>query len=217
MVIPRTTNQAQFADRRDFSERNQPSAAAISEKISPWLSKATLLHLSVFTVFIARVFTPCAHMVGNTAEAEDLTQEAFLMVLRKIGASVAFSTWLHRITVNLVLMRLPCFHWKPLLGKTASRIAIAHILPKTCRCRSLYALARSIACISSALKQLHPFQRLVVVLHDIQGYKHIEIAKMLDWSIGNSKSRLHRARARLRSLLPKESSFRLSCPNSNRS
>jgi RNA polymerase sigma-70 factor (ECF subfamily) len=63
--------------------------------------------------------------------------------------------------------------------------------------------------LERALERLHPCQRVVVVLHDIQGYKHTEIAKMLDWSIGNSKSRLHRARARLRKLL--QESLRFDC------
>jgi RNA polymerase sigma-70 factor (ECF subfamily) len=153
-------------------------------------------------------------MVGNSAEAEDLAQETFLVVLRKIrtfrGES-AFSTWLHRITINIVLMRLR--------RKTSLETPIdeneAQGSDRPALCEQFAStdllLAGSLDRLNleRAMAQLSPFQKLVVILHDIQGYKHTEIAKMLDWSIGNSKSRLHRARARLRTLL--QDSLSLGC------
>jgi RNA polymerase sigma-70 factor (ECF subfamily) len=153
-------------------------------------------------------------MVGNSAEAEDLTQEAFLMLLRKIrtfrGES-AFSTWLHRITVNIVLMRLRRkTSFETPLEENKERESDRPAVRETFATTDLL-LAGSLDRLNlqRAMEQLTPFQKLVVVLHDIQGYKHNEIAKMLDWSIGNSKSRLHRARARLRMLL--QESLSLGC------
>ncbi|MGB8459410.1 MAG: sigma-70 family RNA polymerase sigma factor [Candidatus Acidiferrum sp.] len=161
---------------------------------------------SIYQRHSPRVYALCLRMVGNTAEAEDLTQEAFLLVLRKIrtfrGES-AFSTWLHRITVNLVLMRL---RRKTLLETpledTEVRGSNRHASREELG-RADVVLTGSLdrLLLERAMEQLRPFQRLVVVLHDMQGYKHTEIAQMMDWSIGNSKSRLHRARIRLRSLL----------------
>jgi RNA polymerase sigma-70 factor (ECF subfamily) len=110
---------------------------------------------------------------------------------------------LHRIAVNIVLMRLR--------RKTPFESSLEEIndLPGARR-SPLQELARPDLRLAGSLDRLHleralaklrPFQKLVVILHDIQGYKHIEIAKMLHWSTGNSKSQLHRARARLRKLL----------------
>jgi len=160
----------------------------------------------------ARVYALCMRMLGNPAEAEDLTQEAFLMVLRKIqtfrGES-AFSTWLHRITANLVLMSL---RRKP--GRETSLEANCETngdrneyREELCGVDMLLAGSLDRVNLERAMSQLRPFQKLVVELHDIQGYKHTEIAKMMDWSIGNSKSRLHRARTRLRKLLRESLQF----------
>jgi RNA polymerase sigma-70 factor (ECF subfamily) len=160
----------------------------------------------LYLLHSARVYSLCLRMVGNPAEAEDLTQEAFMLVMRKIRTfrgDSAFSTWLHRIVVNIVLMRLR--------RKTPFESSLEEINDQPGARRSpLQELARPDLRLAGSLDRLHleralaklrPFQKLVVILHDIQGYKHIEIAKMLHWSIGNSKSQLHRARARLRKLL----------------
>jgi RNA polymerase sigma-70 factor (ECF subfamily) len=168
----------------------------------------------LYQLHSARVYALCLRMTGNTAEAEDLLQDVFLMVFRKIRTfrgDSAFSTWLHRIAVNLTLMRL----------RKKNSLETSHPEKnhsENDRPGHLEELAVADPLLSSSLDRLHleramrklcPFQMLVVVLHDIQGYKHTEIAKMLDWSIGNSKSRLHRARARLRKLL--RESLRFDC------
>jgi RNA polymerase sigma-70 factor, ECF subfamily len=155
-----------------------------------------------------RVYAVCLRMVGNTAEAEDLTQEAFLLLLRKIhtfrGES-AFSTWLHRLAVNLVLMRLrkkspPIVSIEAALDPDdetvsslpASLIGVPDLLLEGSIDR--INLERSIA-------RLPVGYRTVFVLHDIQGYEHHEIAGILGRSVGVSKSQLHKARTRLRELL----------------
>jgi RNA polymerase sigma-70 factor, ECF subfamily len=160
----------------------------------------------IYHLHSRRVYALCLRMAGNPAEAEDLTQEAFLTVLRKIrtfrGES-AFSTWLHRITVNLVLMR---FRRKTPLESSPEK----SVEPDGARGEPHeklggpdFQLAGSIDRVNleRAIEQLSPHHKLVVELHDIQGYKHKEIAKIMDWSIGNSKAQLHRARRRLRELL----------------
>jgi RNA polymerase sigma-70 factor (ECF subfamily) len=160
----------------------------------------------IYRSYCRRVYALCLRMVGNSTEAEDLTQEAFLTVLRKIrtfrGES-AFSTWLHRIAVNLVLMRVR--------RKTLPKIS--REIPDECDPGApseklsgpdLH-LAGSIDRIhlERAIEQLAPCHKVVVELHDVQGYKHKEIAQIMDWSVGNSKAHLHRARRRLRELLQK--------------
>ena len=153
-----------------------------------------------------RVYAVCLRMVGNTTDAEDLTQEAFLLLYRKLhtfrGES-AFSTWLHRLVVNTVLMHLRRKSLRAVSmegglapdGETApSSVDIA---------TSDLLLEGSIDRINlgRCIAQLPAGSRAVFVMHDIQGYQHNEIAEMLGRSEGVSKSQLHRARKRLRELL----------------
>jgi len=152
-----------------------------------------------------RVYSLCLRMTGNTAEAEDLTQEAFLQLYRKIATfrgESAFSTWLHRLAVNVVLMRLR--------KKGLPQVSLEETLepqqedgPRKDIGTRDNVLAGSIDRINleRAIERLPPGYRIVFVLHDIEGYEHNEIAEMLGCSIGNSKSQLHKARMKLRDLL----------------
>ena len=153
-----------------------------------------------------RVYALCLRMVGNSAEAEDLTQEAFLLLLRKIrtfrGES-AFSTWLHRLTVNIVLMRLrkkspPIVSIEPTLDPD-DEIA----WPTIDLGAPDLLLEGSIDRINlrRCIERLPVGYRKIFVLHDVQGYEHHEIAGILGRSVGDSKSQLHKARMRLRELL----------------
>jgi RNA polymerase sigma-70 factor (ECF subfamily) len=160
----------------------------------------------IYRLYSRRVYALCLRMLGNWTEAEDLTQEAFLGVFRKIQSfrgESAFSTWLHRVAVNLVLMRLR--------KKASQETSLEKSSKRNFDCGGPQEelgghdlqLAGTIDRINlqHAMDQLGRSQRLVVELHDIQGYKHKEIAQIMDWSIGNSKAQLHRARRRLRELL----------------
>ena len=152
-----------------------------------------------------RVYSLCLRMTGNTAEAEDLTQEAFLQLYRKIASfrgESAFSTWLHRLAVNVVLMQLR--------KKGLPEVSLEETLepqqedgPRKDIGTRDNLLAGSIDRINleRAIEGLPPGYRIVFVLHDIEGYEHNEIADMLGCSIGNSKSQLHKARMKLRDLL----------------
>ena len=152
-----------------------------------------------------RVYSLCLRMTGNTAEAEDLTQEAFLQLYRKIGTfrgESAFSTWLHRLSVNVVLMHLR--------KKGLPEVSLEETLepqqedgPKKDIGVRDNVLAGSIDRVNleRAIENLPPGYRIIFVLHDIEGYEHNEIAEMMGCSIGNSKSQLHKARMKLRDLL----------------
>ncbi len=153
-----------------------------------------------------RVYSVCLRMVSNTAEAEDLTQEAFLQLFRKIHTfrgDSAFSTWLHRMAVNVVLMRLR----KKRLPETSldetSEQDEESGAPKKEIGGPDNLLAGSIdrVNIERAVEQLPPGYRAVFLLHDVQGFEHNEIAGIMGCSIGNSKSQLHKARTRLREIL----------------
>ncbi len=160
---------------------------------------------AVFHAHKARIYSLCLRMTSNAAEAEDLTQSAFMQVFRKIASfrgEAAFSTWLHRITVNTVLMH---FRKKSLCQVSLDEPYSNGDGDKVHReietrdsgvadCVERIALAR-------AMKNLSPGYRTVFLLHEVQGYEHHEIAEMLGCSVGTSKSQLHRAKRRIRTLL----------------
>ena len=153
-----------------------------------------------------RVYSLCLRMVGNTAEAEELAQEAFLQLFRKIHTfrgDSAFSTWLHRLAVNVVLMRLR----KKTLAQTSLEEMAEPDEETGGPGKDLGTLDMRLSGsidrvnLERAIDQLPPGYKTVFVLHDIQGYEHNEIAELMGCSIGNSKSQLHKARMRLRELL----------------
>jgi RNA polymerase sigma-70 factor (ECF subfamily) len=151
-----------------------------------------------------RVYSLCLRMTGNPASAEDLAQEAFLQLFRKIGTfrgESAFSTWLHRMSVNVVLMQLR--------KKSLPVVPIDETLegdedtPRKEPGGPDERLAGSIdrLHLQRAVDELPPGYRTIFVLHDVEGFEHNEIAAMVGCSIGNSKSQLHKARLKLRDLL----------------
>jgi RNA polymerase sigma-70 factor (ECF subfamily) len=151
-----------------------------------------------------RVYSLCLRMTANTAEAEDLTQEAFLQLYRKIGTfrgESAFSTWLHRLSVNVVLMQLRRKSL-PVVSLEETTQGEEDTPKKDFGAEDL-ALAGSIdrLQLQKAVDDLPPGYRTIFVLHDVEGYEHNEIATIVGCSIGNSKSQLHKARMKLRDLL----------------
>ena len=156
----------------------------------------------IYSLHKRRIYSLCLRMVNNSAEAEDLTQEAFLQLHRKIATfrgDSAFSTWLHRLAINVVLMHLR--------RKGLQVVSLDEAMepsPEDGPGRSFGAPDLSLAgsidrmALERAIGGLPAGYRLIFVLHDIEGYEHNEIAAMLDCSIGNSKSQLHKARLKLR-------------------
>lgn len=156
-----------------------------------------------------RVYSLCLRMLQNTAEAEDLTQEVFIQLYRKIGSfrgDSAFTTWLHRLTVNQVLMhfrkRTVKFEKTTEEGETP-----VQIVPGT-ENQGKMPIVDKIA-LENAIAQLPQGYKNVFVLHDVEGYEHEEVARILGCSVGTSKSQLHKARLKMRKLLQKKSNPRL--------
>lgn len=151
-----------------------------------------------------RVYSLCLRMTANAGEAEDLTQEAFMQLFRKIATfrgESAFSTWLHRMAVNVVLMQL---RKKGLaVVPLEDDIETEEETPKKDFGAQDLALEGSIdrLRLENAIGKLPPGYRSIFVLHDVEGYEHNEIAEIIGCSIGNSKSQLHKARMKLRELL----------------
>ncbi len=160
---------------------------------------------ALYSLHKRRVYSLCLRMTGNIAEAEDLTQEAFLQVYRKIATfrgESAFSTWLHRLTVNVVLMHLR--------KKVLPEVSLEETLepkqedgPKkdVGVCDNVLAGSIDRVNLQRSIESLPPGYRIMFVLHDVEGYEHQEIAEMVGCSIGNSKSQLHKARMKMRELL----------------
>ena len=148
-----------------------------------------------------RVCAVCTRMTRNPADAEDLTQEVFLHLVRKIGSyrgESQFTTWLHRLTVNCVLM-----YFRRPSRRESNFPDLENVYPIAARLATppKPALISDTIAFKSAIAQLPRGCRTVFVLFEIAGYEHEEIGKLMGSSAGTSKSQLHRARARLRKIL----------------
>jgi len=164
----------------------------------------------IYDKYRRRIYNLCLRMLRDQADAEDLTQDVFVQLFRKIGTfrgESAFSTWLHRLAVNMVLMSIR--------SRNAKRYPIVPIESSNDEDDSLYEeLGREDAglrstvdrmTINDALESLPPGYRMVFLLHDVHGYEHQEIAEILSCSVGNCKSQLHKARLKMRRLIEHES------------
>ncbi len=156
-----------------------------------------------------RVYSLCLRMLQNTHEAEDLTQEVFIQLYRKIGSfrgDSAFTTWLHRMTVNQVLMhfrkRTVKFEKTTEEGETPVQIVLG--TENSMKMPIIDKIA-----LDNAIAQLPAGYKNVFMLHDVEGYEHEEVAKILGCSVGTSKSQLHKARLKMQKLLKKKTNPRL--------
>jgi RNA polymerase sigma-70 factor (ECF subfamily) len=168
---------------------------------------------TLFETHKKRVYSVCLLMTKNVAEAEDLTQEAFLQVFRSVGTfrgDSAFSTWLYRVAVNTVLMKLRRRKAPPTLSLDEPVSAESPNLRRDFG-KSDPNLSGAIDRIAlrRAIRELPEGCRRIFALHEVEGYQHHEIAQLLHCSIGNSKSQLHKAKLKMRDLLfPKRRSAR---------
>jgi RNA polymerase sigma-70 factor (ECF subfamily) len=156
-----------------------------------------------------RVYWHCYRMMKNPEDAEDLTQEVFLQLFRKINTfrgDANFSTWLHRLTVNAVLMRIRSHHW------WRERVTSWDVGPGAREGLSdVFTMVSDIPApelttvdrigLDIAIAQLPSGYKTIFLLHDWEGYRHDEIGRMLGITEGTSKSQLHKARMRLRELM----------------
>lgn len=157
---------------------------------------------TLFQVHKGRVYAVCLRMTNNAADADDLTQEAFIQAFRKLASfrgESALSTWLHRVAVNTALMhfRRQPPHRLSLETPADQESSKCEIGRQDDRLRhSLDRIA-----LTRALEALPSGYRTIFELHEIGGYGHREIAKLLRCSVGNSKSQLHKAKQRIRECL----------------
>jgi RNA polymerase sigma-70 factor, ECF subfamily len=158
----------------------------------------------IYNAHKVKVYSLCLRMTSNTAEAEDLTQIAFLQVFRKLGSfrgDSALSTWLYRVAVNTVLM-----HFRKRGTRQLSLDEPVGQSPDSQKREigkadgHLSFTVDRIALIR-AMRELPVGYRTIFVLHEVEGFEHHEIARRLHCSIGTSKSQLHKAKARMRELL----------------
>ena len=152
-----------------------------------------------------RVYSVCLLMTKDIAEAEDLTQEAFLQVFRCVGSfrgDSAFSTWLYRVAVNTVLMKLRRRKAPPIVSLDEPVSSESPSLRRDVG-RADLNLSGAIdrLAVRRAMQELPEGCRKIFALHEVEGYQHHEIATMLDCSVGNSKSQLHKAKMKMRDLL----------------
>jgi len=156
-----------------------------------------------------RVYSICLRMLQNAFEAEDLTQDVFIQLYRKVGSfrgDSAFTTWLHRMTVNQVLMhfrkRNVKYEKTTEEGETPDQIVAGTSDPDRMPIVDKIAL-------ENAIDPLPAGYTHVLRLTDVQGLEHKEVASILGCSVGTSKSQLHKARLKLRKLLKKKANPRL--------
>jgi RNA polymerase sigma-70 factor (ECF subfamily) len=154
----------------------------------------------MYRTHVNRVFSVCVRMSGDRVLAEELTQDVFVPAWAKMSlyrGESAFSTWLHRLAVNVVL------NARKTEGRRRGRFTSTEGEEPD---DAMPALARTAPAgiaidLEAAIASLPPGARRVFVLHDVQGYKHEEIATMLEITSGGSKAQLHRARMLLREAL----------------
>lgn len=157
-----------------------------------------------------RIFSLCLRMTDDYSLAEDFTQEAFITAFRRIDTfrgDSAFATWLHRIAVNIVLMHVRQQKSRGPMASLDDSVSEDDVSMGEKLGHDDRRLASSIDRVSleAAINRLAPGYRIVLVLHDIEGYEHSEIAELMGCSVGNTKSQLHKARLRLRELLSEAS------------
>lgn len=191
-LVPKTYEPAKPIDVADMTDFSLSRAAADGDMRALG---------ELYERYRHRVYAVCIGMTRNTAEAEDLTQEVFVSLVKKIGSyrgESQFTTWLHRLTVNCVLM-----HFRRPARREQVFTDVENVIPIAPRFSApmLPGLLTDKIAFRSAVARLPKGCRTVFVLFDLAGFEHEEIAKLLGCTAGTSKSQLHRARLKLRRLL----------------
>jgi RNA polymerase sigma-70 factor (ECF subfamily) len=159
---------------------------------------------ALFNMHKRRVYTLCLHMSKDTAKAEDLTQDAFMRVFRKLHTfrgEAKFSTWLYRIALNTVLANFRKGKSEALSVDTEIRVDSTFVRPEVGRSDAQLLGVIDRITLLRAIEELPPGCRTIFILHDVEGYEHHEVADLLECSVGNSKAQLHKARRKIRSWL----------------
>ena len=173
-----------FADEQSLVKRAQRSDARAFEEL--------------YRLHIGKVYGICLRMTGNVSEAEDCAQEAFIQAwnkLEKFRGESAFSTWLHRVAVNVVLGRM-----RKSKREQDRIMAVTQDMPAPI----VTGDTGEMRDLSEAVDRLPEGARHVFVLHAVYGYSHDEAGEMLGIAAGTSKAQLHRAKRLLKQQLKQE-------------
>ena len=141
---------------------------------------------------VARIHSLVRRMVGGEGDADELVQDAFVRAWQRLSTfrgEAAFGTWLHRLTVNLVL------NWQKSRTRGRKLFDDDTLLDTASARRESPEAAMD---LETALAELPKGARQIFVLHDVEGFRHEEIAEMLEITSGTSKAQLHRARMLMR-------------------
>jgi RNA polymerase sigma-70 factor (ECF subfamily) len=183
-----------WSDGRSVAEpREDRSAGGDGELVRRAAEGDVEAYEMLYRKHVGRIHALCLRMTRDRSEAEELTQETFIRVWERLGSfrgESAFSTWLHRVTVNVVIADLRRRgRWRErFIAQDATEIGAA---------QPAFAPGGDLD-LERAIAGLSPQARLVFVLHDVEGYKHAEIAELTGLAVGTSKAHLHRARLLLR-------------------
>ena len=171
------------------------------DEIQPFLEDDQQTFHELYQKYHERVYSICFRMTQNTSESEDLTQDVFIRLFRTIGSfrgESAFTTWLHRLTVNLVLMHFRKRKRRQDRSNEEAELS-TYIVPGSQDPKRMRIVDRIL--LSEVIAKLPEGYRQAIILHDIQGLQHKEIAEAGGRSVGTSKSQLHKGRAMLRDLI----------------
>jgi RNA polymerase sigma-70 factor, ECF subfamily len=155
-------------------------------------------HEKLYRLNKRRIYSLCLRYAENASDAEDLTQEVFLQMYRKIGGfrgEAKFASWLHRVAVNVAMMHLRKRRLQEVSLESSMTAAAEAIRPNI----TVFPLER--LALLRALASLPKGRRSVVVLHDIEGHTHVEVGRILGLNVSTSKSKLREAHRNLRDML----------------
>jgi RNA polymerase sigma-70 factor (ECF subfamily) len=198
-------NKGGFVMSRDADERVN-STTEQSAFIKDWVRRSragdTRAMESIYEHFKTFIFGLACRYTRNPVAAEDLIQDIFLIVftrLQSLDNDDAFVGWLYRIAVNTCLSHVRSS--RRVFYKEVPLEDVEGVLNSHVSDRSEDMLDR---CLEEAVQKLSPKLKTVFILHDIQGFKHEEVAQIMDCSTGTSKSQLFKARMRIRNHLEKK-------------
>ena len=181
----------------------EPKVSAPSEAIRSVHQVDTEAFAQIYRTYSAFVHGICLRMLRDHAEAEDAAQDVFVRVFLKIGTfrgESAFSSWLYRLATNVVLMRFRASRCSCTPLGVDSHVNINSRGEIDISDPHVSDVGGRID-LEAAIELLPDGYKAAFILHDVQGYRHKEIAAFLGCSTGGSKSQLHKARRRLRELL----------------
>ncbi|HEY4613783.1 MAG TPA: RNA polymerase sigma factor [Bacteroidota bacterium] len=194
-AIPHTSVHTPFVNERHVLEHTA------STNLTPTVLRAQRGDRNAFEQLYrenaGRVYAVCLRICADGARAEELTQDVFVrtwQALPSFRGESAFSSWLHRIAVNVVLV-----NFRSQRRRTA-RVETMDDFEQYDSAESSVPLGTALD-LEDAIQKLPPQARAIFVLHDVEGYKHEEIAEQLDLAVGTCKAQLHRARKLLKEAL----------------